>query len=298
MSAFVIFSIRQSTDYSSDIIPTLGLYAVAAFRLMPSITKILSSFQGLRYNKPVIDLISKELNLVENIKFSNSPSKNFKFTQNIMVKDLSFNYPNRSQTLKCINLKIEKGKKIGLVGHTGSGKSTLVDLILGLLKPTKGTIFVDGFDVNQNLSEWQKQIGYVPQNIFLTDDSLKKNIAFGLNESEINEEKLMNVIKYSNLEDFTNSLDEGVNTFVGERGLRLSGGQKQRIGIARALFNEPSVLVFDESTSALDQKTEEEIIEIINKLDKTMIIIAHRKNTLKNCDIVYELVNGSIKELN
>jgi len=152
--------------------------------------------------------------------------------------------------------------------------------------------------VNQNLSEWQKQIGYVPQNIFLTDDSLKKNIAFGLNESEINEEKLMNVIKYSNLEDFTNSLDEGVNTFVGERGLRLSGGQKQRIGIARALFNEPSVLVFDESTSALDQKTEEEIIEIINKLDKTMIIIAHRKNTLKNCDIVYELVNGSIKELN
>jgi len=298
MSAFVIFSIRQSTDYSSDIIPTLGLYAVAAFRLMPSITKILSSFQGLRYNKPVIDLISKELNLVENIKFPNSPSKNFKFTQNIMVKDLSFNYPNRSQTLKCINLKIEKGKKIGLVGHTGSGKSTLVDLILGLLKPTKGTIFVDGFDVNQNLSEWQKQIGYVPQNIFLTDDSLKKNIAFGLNESEINEEKLMNVIKYSNLEDFTNSLDEGVNTFVGERGLRLSGGQKQRIGIARALFNEPSVLVFDESTSALDQKTEEEIIEIINKLDKTMIIIAHRKNTLKNCDIVYELVNGSIKELN
>ena len=265
---------------------------------MPSITKILSSFQGLRYNKPVIDLISKELNLVENIKFPNSPSKNFKFTQNIMVKDLSFNYPNRSQTLKCINLKIEKGKKIGLVGHTGSGKSTLVDLILGLLKPTKGTIFVDGFDVNQNLSEWQKQIGYVPQNIFLTDDSLKKNIAFGLNESEINEEKLMNVIKYSNLEDFTNSLDEGVNTFVGERGLRLSGGQKQRIGIARALFNEPSVLVFDESTSALDQKTEEEIIEIINKLDKTMIIIAHRKNTLKNCDIVYELVNGSIKELN
>ena len=298
MSAFVIFSIRQSTDYSSDIIPTLGLYGVAAFRLMPSITKILSSFQGLRYNKPVIDLISKELNLVKNIKVSSSPLKNFKFTQSITVKDLSFNYPNRSQTLKCINLKIEKRKKIGLVGHTGSGKSTLVDLILGLLKPTKGNIFVDGFDVSQNLTEWQKQIGYVPQNIFLTDDSLKNNIAFGCNENEIDEEKLMKAIRYSNLEDFTKSLDEGVNTFAGERGLRLSGGQKQRIGIARALFKEPSVLVFDESTSALDQKTEEEIIEIINKLDKTMIIIAHRKNTLKNCDIVYELVDGSIKKLN
>jgi ATP-binding cassette, subfamily B, bacterial PglK len=298
MSAFVIFSIRQSTDYSSDIIPTLGLYSVAAFRLMPSITKILSSFQGLRYNKPVIDLIRKELDLVKNIKFPNSPSKNFEFTQNITVKDLSFNYSNRLQTLKCINLKIEKGKKIGLVGHTGSGKSTLVDLMLGLLKPKKGTILIDGFDLNQNLYEWQKQIGYVPQNIFLTDDSLKNNIAFGFEESEIDEKKLMNAIKYSNLEDFIQSLDDGVSTFVGERGLRLSGGQKQRIGIARALYNEPSVLVFDESTSALDQKTEEEITKIINKLDKTMIIIAHRKNTLKNCDIVYELINGSIKESN
>ena len=174
----------------------------------------------------------------------------------------------------------------------------MIDLILGLLKPKKGTILIDGFDLNQNLYEWQKQIGYVPQNIFLTDDSLKNNIAFGLEESEIDEKKLMNAIKYSNLEDFIKSLDDGVSTFVGERGLRLSGGQKQRIGIARALYNEPSVLVFDESTSALDQKTEEEIIKIINKLDKTMIIIAHRKNTLKNCDIVYELINGSIKESN
>ena len=185
---------------------------------------------------------------------------------------------------------------MGLIGSSGAGKSTFVDLILGLLEPSQGEILADEFPIKNNLRSWQNSIGYVPQNIYLTDDKLLKNIAFGIDEVDISMKKVEKAIEQSNLKVFVESLENGLETFVGEGGVRLSGGQRQRIGIARAFYNDPSILVLDEATSALDHKTEEKIIDEVNKVkgNKTVLIISHRLNSLKHCDEIFEINNSSL----
>ena len=200
------------------------------------------------------------------------------------MKDISFDYEEgRRTTLKNINLQIKKGKSVGIIGKSGSGKSTLVDIMLGLLEPQKGGVYFDNKNIKNELSLWQKQIGYVPQEIYLLDDTIKKNITFGLKEEEVDEKILLQTLKVSQLKDFVDTLPDAIHTFVGNRGVKVSGGERQRIGIARALYNLPKIMVFDEATSSLDIDNENKILEEIymNKKDKTLIIVSHRNNTVK-----------------
>ena len=296
MSSLVIYLVYLEIP-NTQILTTLGLFAVAAFRLLPSFNKILSSVQLLRYNLPVVNLIHSEVLLSKNVNSFLKVSE-FDFQDKISIKNLSFAYDGTEVSiLKNISLEIKKGKKIGFVGGTGAGKTTLIDSILGLIEPLSGEILVDKKNIQNNIHGWQKNIGYVPQNIYLSDSSLKKNIAFGIADKDIDDLKILTSIKNAQLEKFVNDLPDGIDTFVGERGVRISGGQKQRIGIARALYNNPSVIVLDEATSALDGKVEFDIMGIINSLDdKTILIIAHRLSTLDQCDKIYEIKDGLIFE--
>lgn len=298
LAIFVIYLITFQYSYQ-NIIATIGLFAVAAFRLLPSINKIIGSVQLLRYNLPVVNLIHKEMISLNEFIL---PSKNytkFNFQDSISLKDLSFSYGDKNMILDNVNLSIEKGEKIGLIGETGSGKSTLVDIILGLLSPSHGSILVDGINIQSNIRGWQENLGYVPQTIFLSDDTFLNNIAYGVSNNNIDQDKVMSSLKASQLSNFTDSLEKKLETKVGEKGVRLSGGQIQRIGIARALYNNPDIIVFDEATSALDYDTENEVMKTVNSLkNKTIIIIAHRINTLKDCDKIYELKSGNLEQKN
>jgi ABC-type multidrug transport system fused ATPase/permease subunit len=285
----------QHTETPADVIPVIGLFAAAAFRVLPSANRVLSSLQSLKYADAVIGLILKEMAL--KIEMSDDSGRKILFNNKIHLRNVSYTYPKASiPALSDISLTINKGESIGLVGTSGAGKSTLVDLILGLIKPSSGGIFVDNVDLNQGMRSWQNLIGYVQQSIFLTDDTLRKNIAFGLKDHEIDESLIRQAIKAAQLDIFVEQLPDGAETFVGERGIRLSGGQRQRIGIARALYSNPPVLVFDEATSALDNFTEAEVMESIKGLkgSRTMIIIAHRLSTIEHCDKVFKLEGGQL----
>ena len=218
----------------------------------------------------------------------------------IEVKNICKSF-NGKTVLKDINILFEKGKTNLIIGESGSGKSTLIDLILGLLKPTNGQIKIDGYDIHESfktLRAWQNNIGYVSQQIYLTDDSIRNNIALGIPSHEIDNNQIKKVIKECQLEDFIQELPNGVETIVGERGARISGGQRQRIGIARALYNNPSILVFDEATSALDNETEKSIVSLIKKMNKkTVIIVAHRLSTVEHCELIIKLKGGNIENI-
>tara|TARA_B100000963_G_scaffold24323_1_gene18184 strand:+ start:7229 stop:9052 length:1824 start_codon:yes stop_codon:yes gene_type:complete len=294
MLLLAVFIISTSGGLDSDslgyILPILGLYALAALRLRPAVAWIYQGVVSLRYGRAAVDNMYKELNLEIT---SDLQSKNqvdvLKVEKSICLKNLSYTYPNASApTLKDLNLEIEIGTSTGIAGTTGAGKTTLVDVILGLLRPTHGSISVDGTTISEkNLSSWQKLLGYVPQDIFLTDSTILENIAFGVPTELINKEHVEHCAHLAQVHDFiVNELPEKYQTFVGERGVRLSGGQRQRIGIARALYHNPKILVFDEATSSLDSETELEVMKAIDNLSKqkTLIIIAHRIDTLKNCD--------------
>ena len=286
-----------SNQSVNELIPTLGLFAAASFRLMPSANKILSSIQQLRYEGPQIENVCKELK--ENRFFNHSKNSNekFLFQNDIKLEEINYTYQGSSKpTLQNININIPSGFQTGFIGESGSGKSTLIDIILGLLDPTSGKVKVDDINIRKNLRGWQSKIGYVPQTIFLTDDTLRNNVAFAIPENKISDQLVKEAIKSANLEEYVNSLPDGLNTIVGERGVRLSGGQRQRIGIARALYHKPKVLVLDEATSALDINTEKEIMNGINKLRKkiTVLIISHRENTVSACDQLFKLKNGRI----
>ena len=295
----ILYEMRQTATFS-NILPIISLYVFAGYRLMPALQQIYSSITLLTFVTPTIDKIYYEL---QNLKSSNINEKKeiLFFNESISLKDIYYDYPNSSRTaLKDINLNIPAKSIVGFMGATGSGKTTIIDIILGLLEPQKGTLKVDGTIIKeQNSRSWQASIGYVPQNIFLIDDSIAANIAFGKDIKDINQDEVEKVSKIANLHDFIISdLPKKYQTIVGEQGVRLSGGQRQRIGIARALYNKPKVLILDEATSALDNKTEEKVMDAITRLSKniTIVLIAHRLTTLKNCDIIYNLEKGQVVE--
>lgn len=295
LATLVLVMIAQGKP-PATMLATFGLFAVAAFRVMPSANRAIGALQSLRYARPVVDTLHQELIALDE---SLAPKKGgpLAFSKAIVLESVGYRYPGASAaSLNDITLRIPNGASIGFVGGSGAGKSTLVDLILGLLTPTTGQVRVDGVDIQTNLRGWQDQIGYVPQTVFLTDDSLRCNVAFGVSEDQIDDSAVQRALRAAQLEGFVNSLPEGVQTLVGERGVRLSGGQRQRIGIARALYHDPQVLVLDEATSALDTATEESVMAAVNRLigEKTLIIVAHRLSTVARCGRLYRLEKGQI----
>lgn len=296
LSGLIFFFVLLSSS-STELVTILGIYAMAAFKLLPSISRLTSNFQALKFGVPVIKIIENELNLEPKQKYKIGKEKII-FKKDIILKSIFYSYKgSKYEAIKNINISIQEGKSIGFVGESGAGKSTLIDLILGLLIPSKGSILIDGkkLDIN-NLKSWQQNIGYVSQSAYLLDDSLKKNIAFGLPEDEIDEMKIKKAVSLSQLNDLVSSLPNGLESFIGESGVRISGGQRQRISIARALYNDPSILILDEATSSLDHETEKEVMNAVDNLkgNKTIIIIAHRHSTVKNCDFLYRLEKGEI----
>ena len=281
----------------SDIVPILGLFAAAAFRVMPSINRLLTASQTLIFNRAIIASVYRDFLLDapdSSVVLNASP-----FTNQLELVDVTFKYPTAATaSLQNVSLVIKRGEAVGFVGPSGAGKSTLVDVILGLFAPTSGVVRVDASDVQQNLRNWQNQIGYVPQAIYLTDDTLRRNVAFGLNEESIDDNLVGEAIRLAQLEEFVSTLPDRLDTVVGERGVRLSGGQRQRIGIARALYHKPSVLVLDEATSSLDTPTEHGVMQAVQALQgsKTVIIVAHRLSTVEYCNRLYRIEDSRITE--
>jgi ATP-binding cassette, subfamily B, bacterial PglK len=293
----VLLMIAQNKPMES-LLPALGLFAAAAFRLMPSANRLLNAIQNVRFISAAFNNLYKEFCLLEEFK----PLKEYSplpLTKVLALEGIDFRYPfTEALALKEISLSIRHGESVGFIGSTGAGKSTLVDIILGLLSPVSGAVKVDGVDIQTSLRGWQDNIGYVPQSIFLTDDTIRRNIAFGLSADEIDEVAVWSSLRNAQLEQFVNDLPEGLDTLIGECGVRLSGGQRQRIGIARALYHDPSVLVLDEATSSLDTATENAFMESASTLkgDKTLIIIAHRLSTVEHCDYLYRIKGGRMME--
>ena len=291
---FILFLLFEGKDLTI-IITILGVFVAATFRMIPSLNRIIAASQSLKYYKSSLDIIYNETKGFGKVNFNHFEKFNFK--NKIELKNLHFNFNNTIDILNGINLTIRKGETIGIIGESGSGKSTLIDLILGLHMPTSGEILIDSLPDFQMSQTWRNKIGYVSQTIYLTDDTIQNNIAFGLPNNKIDKARVIEVIKQVQLEKFTTNLELGLNTTVGERGIQLSGGQMQRIGIARALYNDPNILILDEATSALDIKTESDVMKSVDNLkgDKTVIIITHRLKTLRKCDTIYRLADGRIK---
>ena len=300
----LIYLLIFKGDDFGQAVQKLGVFALAAFRLLPSANRLLSAINSLRFADPVIKSLNDQLKLntliatYEPIVSTNTV--HFAFERKIKIDNLCYQYPGTHElALADIKFTITKGESIGIIGKSGAGKSTLSDAFLGLLKPSAGTICVDGVDIYQDIKSWQSLIGYVQQDIFLLDDSIRSNIAFGEIDNEIDTNRVNNAIAEAHLDDFIASLPAGIDTIIGERGVRLSGGQKQRIGIARALYRNTPILVFDEATSALDNETETEIVSAIKSFKgvRTIIVIAHRLSTIKHCDRVIELQKGRISKI-
>ncbi|MEY8521430.1 ABC transporter ATP-binding protein [Lachnospiraceae bacterium 38-10] len=297
MLLIMIYLLKNGSNIS-ELLPALSAFAVAAVRLLPCANRISAALNVIPYREPRLD------SMIENLTCNNDKSYDMQkevqynknmFQEKIEMKNISYHYPNSEQyVLQGADLCIKKGESVGIVGTSGSGKTTCVDILLGLLKVEQGQIFCDGIDVRQEYQQWLGMIGYIPQTIFMLDGTIRDNVAFGC--EEINDEKIMSVIEEAQLGDFVRKLPEKLNTEIGERGIRLSGGQRQRIGIARALYREPEILVFDEATSSLDNETEAAIMESINNLHgkKTLIIIAHRLSTIEECDEIYRVEEGKI----
>lgn len=286
------------------LVPQLAVFAAASFRLLPSVNALYTNFSNMIYHKASIDVIYHDIKEVENVETDFNEliieKKSLKFGTSIEVSDVTFTYAEQEQAvLEHVNVSIRKGEAVAFVGESGGGKTTLVDIILGLLTPQVGHVYADGEDIGENVREWHTRVGYIPQVIFLLDDTIRRNIAFGIKDNEVDEERVWQVLREAQLEEFVNNLPKGLDTMTGEAGTRLSGGQRQRIGIARALYSNPDVLIFDEATSALDNETEKEVMEAIESLhgSKTMIMIAHRLTTIENCDHVYRVGNQRIEKI-
>ncbi|WP_238761207.1 ABC transporter ATP-binding protein [Leptospira levettii] len=293
----LILSVLNQGKSLSEATTLVALFGAAAFRVMPSINRMLVIMQNIKFSLPTIDLIYQECKLKDSPKEKREQTvkETLLDFHSLTLENLQFSYSS-IPVIKNISLEIESGTTIGFIGESGAGKSTLLDLILGLITPDSGDIKVNGNSILKDPNSWQRIIGYVSQNIYLTDDTLKNNIAFGIPDNQIDTNRVNESIQLAQLESFVNKSEFGIETIVGERGVKLSGGQKQRIGIARALYHNPSVLILDEATSSLDLNTESEVMDAINALhgQKTILIIAHRLSTLQSCDKIYRIENGMI----
>ena len=306
MSAmFIVIAVLIFVGRELDsIIPMITAVGVAAIRLLPSTNRMATALNSIAYLEPTLDKLIENLTDVDNYncervetEIGRNENAIRELKTEISVKNVTYGYPDSNvMVLKDANMTIKKGESVGIVGSSGAGKTTTVDLVLGLLEINKGNILVDDKDVRDDLVGWYGLIGYIPQNIFLMDDTIKANVAFGYANSDVDDKKVWKALKDASLDAFVKSLPDGIYTEIGEQGVRLSGGQRQRIGIARALYRDPQVLIFDEATSALDNETESDIMESIYNLhgQKTMIIIAHRLTTIEKCDCVYRVENGNI----
>ena len=295
LAALVILMIWRGRSMDS-LLPALGLFGVGAFRLMPSANRILSGVQNMRYGLPAVDLLHAELRELPPPLLS-APGVPMPYADVLRLDHVTFQYPGAEvPALANVSVAVVRGTSVGFIGTTGAGKSTLVDVLLGLLAPQEGSVTVDGVDIQGNLRGWQDQIGYVPQSIFLTDDTLRRNIAFGIPEDRIDDDAMARVVRAAQLQSMVDDLPDGLATVVGERGVRLSGGQRQRIGIARALYHDPAVLVLDEATSSLDTDTERDVMDTVRALqgDKTLIIVAHRLSTVERCDRIVRLQRARV----
>lgn len=306
IGSIVIISlyILMAGGETSYLLSILALFAAAAFRLMPSVSRIALAISQIKYYTPILDTIYNDIKIplkYDKIKESDTQlvSPIQMFQESIKLENVCFRYPDTEDNiLDSISISIPKGYSVGFIGPSGAGKTTIVDIILGLLKPDSGKVLVDGYDIHENRRSWQRNIGYIPQNIYLSDNTIRRNVAFGLDDAQIDDNKVWKAIKNAQLDEVVGNLSEGLDTWIGEHGLKISGGQRQRIGIARSLYNDPDVLVLDEATSSLDAETEKEISNSINKLskEKTLLIIAHRLTTVENCDIRFYLRNGKIEK--
>lgn len=281
----------------SEVLPSLALFGAGALRVLPSLTRILGSLQIIRWGSSSVAHIQKELVGTLDVASAGIADRACVFSGDLLLEGVEFRYPVAPRpALAGVSLLIRRGSLVGLIGPSGSGKSTLMDIILGLLLPTAGTVKVGGVDVQSSLRAWQNDLGYVPQSINLTDDTFRRNVAFGIPDSEIDDQRVWRALEDARLREFVESLPLQLDTTLGERGARLSGGQRQRIGIARALYQDPSVLVLDEATSALDIATEAEIMETVLAFRgrKTVIIVAHRLSTVRPCDEIHRLEGGKV----
>lgn len=304
MLAFIAVYINGGGDVTA-IFSTISAFGVAAVRVLPSVNRINTYITEIAYTQPSLDFVYE--NLQEGMKTdamlaerkANSQVEKLKLEDKIELNHICFHYPDSDKNIfKDAHMVVPKGKSVGIIGASGAGKSTIVDVLLGLLHAQEGTITCDGVDIFKNYESWLAQIGYIPQSIYLIDESIRDNIAFGIDADKIDEKRIWEVLEEAQLKEFVEELPEGLDTTIGDRGVRLSGGQRQRIGIARALYNDPEILVFDEATSALDNDTEAAVMEAVNSFHgrKTMIIIAHRLNTIEKCDIIYKVENEKLIE--
>lgn len=299
---YIIVYILTGNDVST-IIPMLSAFGLAAIRMMPSVNRINTYLADISYYKPCLDYVYENMNINEISRRNNQtlkpvdPAKTMRLQDKIELRDIVYAYPNTDKLIfDRANMVVPYGRSIGIMGPSGAGKSTIVDILLGLLKIHQGSILCDGVDVFDNYPAWLSQIGYIPQSIYLVDEAVRNNIAFGIADDQIDDTRIWEALEEAQLAEFIRGLPEGLDTAIGDRGIRISGGQRQRLGIARALYHNPEILVFDEATSALDNETEAAVMEAINSFHgrKTMIIIAHRLNTIEKCDIIYKVDEGKI----
>ncbi len=304
MLGFLMLFIKGGGDMSL-MVSTVSAFGVAAMRVLPSVNRINTYITQISYTQPSLDFVYQ--NLQEGMKTdamlaerkAKAQKEKLRLEHQIELNHISFHYPDSDKDIFTdAHMVVPKGKSVGIIGTSGAGKSTVVDILLGLLHAQEGEITCDGVDIFRNYESWLAQVGYIPQSIYLVDESIRDNIAFGIDKDKINEKRIWEVLAEAQLKEFVEELPEGLDTTIGDRGVRLSGGQRQRIGIARALYHDPEILVFDEATSALDNDTEAAVMDAVNSFHgkKTMIIIAHRLNTIEKCDIVYKVEDRKLVE--